>query len=376
MSKRRPKRAKGGSLASQLKASREVNAPRLDPLLYVALHTGNAGDVSFYVERCLGAESLHLRVGEDGALLAPAPSVAGQVNVLELGCGAGRVSLPLLEGGARVVGVDLHQGLLELLERTARERGLDQELRLICQDMRTLQLKERFDYVLISYNTLYCALSWDDQVDCLARAAQHLKPNGRLIIDGYALPDPGEFVYESDEVYEPLTVVELPQLTSAGGLPDELWRLGSLHYLPLTDEGEASAELTPPERSEDSVTLSEALATQALEGLEPLDLGGEEEALSPEEEARLVGVEERDTHDQPAQRCDVHYRFRSADGSTREEVIKHRYLYPAQLPEMLDSAGLSLDAWWPDFEAGSAEELERCEQWALSATLRGQRGLR
>ena len=370
MSKRRSKRAKWGSLASQLKASREVTVAGLDPLLYVALHTGNVGDVSFYVERCLGAESLHLRVDDEGTLLAPKQSEASQISVLELGCGAGRVSLPLLEGGARVVGVDLHQGLLELLERTARERGLEKGLKLICQDMKTLQLKERFDYVLISYNTLYCALSWDDQVDCLTRAAQHLKPTGRLILDGYALPDPEEFAYESDEVYEPLTVVELPQLTSTGGLPDELWRLSSLHYLPLSEEDGQATEPFDPERLEDSDAQREAIATQTLE---ELDI---EEELSPEEEARLIGVEERDTHDQPAQRCDVHYRFRSADGSTREEVIEHRYLYPAQLPEMLESAGLNLEAWWPDFEPGGAEELERCEQWALSATLRGQRRLR
>lgn len=344
-----------GSIAAQMKA-KSAQKEGLDPLLYVALHTGNTGDVAFYLSQCLGQEVLHLQADECAPLPITNPA---QVSVLELGCGAGRISLPLLEAGARVVGVDTHAGLLSLLDKTATDRGIDQHLKLLCADMRTLNLKERFDYVLITYNTLYCALTWDEQVDCLSRAAAHLKPNGRLLIDGYALPDPEDFLYETDEDFEPLTVVELPELKANGALPSTLWCLSDLQYFPLLEEEHEGSEAQSEEHSAQTIEhidLTDSILDQA------------EDEISPELEARLVGVEERDVHDQATQSCVVHYRFRKANGTMRDEIIEHRYLFPKQLPEMLESAGLSLHCWWHDFELGMPDET--CEQWALCATLR------
>jgi len=358
----RSKPERGASLASRLKAREAERREGLDPLLYVALHSGSLGDVAFYLSECLGPERLQLRVDEEGGLVSAAPegSASPEVSVLELGCGAGRITLPLLEGGARVVGVDTHQGLLSLLELTAQERGLTQRLKLVHEDMRTLHLKERFDFVLITYNTLYCALTWDEQVDCLSRAAAHLKPSGRLLIDGYALPDPEDFLYETDEDFEPLTVVELPTLSPAGALPDTLWRLSDQQYLPLTElEAELESEVEPKE-------APAALSAQELSDLD-------DEPLNAEDEARVVGVEERDVHEQSQQRCDVYYRFRWASGAQRDELIEHRYLFPKQLPEMLESAGLVGLEWWSDFEPG--EPNEDTEQWALSAQLKGSNKL-
>jgi SAM-dependent methyltransferase len=356
----------------------------------VALHSGNAGDVGFYVSQVLGEEALYLPfetleepLEEHFEFLAPNKQRAAlkaqtpSVSVLELGCGAGRVALPLLEGGARVVGVDTHAGLLSLLQATAEARGLEPHLKLIEADMRSLNLKERFDVVLITYNTLYCALTWDEQVDCLARAAAHLKPQGKLLIDGYALPNPEEYSYESDDEFEPLTVVELPELEGEA-LPSSLWRLSDLKFVPLSalDDTQEAQETQDPQQVAHSVSLTSE---------------GEDEELAEEElvTERHVGVEERDVHEQEAQRCDVYYRFSfqsspssspsssplSTPSNTPQKIekIAHRYIFPHQLPEMLESAGLELSGWWLDFEPHTpvAEGLDEAEQWALSATLKG-----
>ena len=360
---------RGGSLAAALKQNKKPSAQSerlLDPLLYVALHSGTAGDVGFYLAQVLGEEALHLplealeeplELPSAEAKRAELSAQTPKLSVLELGCGAGRVSLPLLEGGARVVGVDTHPGLLKLLEVTAQERGLEPHLKLIEADMRTLNLKERFDVVLITYNTLYCALSWDEQVDCLARAAAHLKPQGRLLVDGYALPDPEEFSYETDDDFEPLMVIELPELSESGALAPELWRLRDAQFVPLSELEGAEAPL-----AEEGALVERGVGPQ-----EELDdeLEDEDELISE----RHVGVEERDVHEQQAQRCDVLYRFRYLNGTQTVEQIEHRYVFPKQLPEMLESAGLSVEAWWCDFEEG--EPTEETEQWALSATLKG-----
>lgn len=60
------------------------------PDLYQALHTGNDGDVAFYLSRCANK------------------------NTLELGCGAGRISIELAKTGVQVVGLDEQQGMIEI----------------------------------------------------------------------------------------------------------------------------------------------------------------------------------------------------------------------------------------------------------------------
>ncbi len=46
--------------------------------------------------------------------------------MLELGCGTGRILIPLVEKGIAVEGVDISAGMLELLTEKARLRGIAQ----------------------------------------------------------------------------------------------------------------------------------------------------------------------------------------------------------------------------------------------------------
>jgi SAM-dependent methyltransferase len=122
-------------------------------------------------------------------------------TVLELGCGYGRLLAPLARAGHRVTGVDADAGLLTLARETvaalpapARER-----VTLLADDMRTFALDARFERVLIPYNGLYCLPSEAEQIACLANAARHLAPGGRLVFDGYAIDAFHEAVDEDDE---------------------------------------------------------------------------------------------------------------------------------------------------------------------------------
>ncbi len=133
--------------------------------LYERLHTGNAGDVAFYVEACRGVRS-----------------------VLELGCGGGRVLLAVGQVVDEVVGVDSDPEALEALEARLGP-PLRSKVTLTRGDMCRLALGRRFDRVIIPYNTLY-ALPGDDQmVTCLDRARRHLTGDGRVVFDGYLVPD-------------------------------------------------------------------------------------------------------------------------------------------------------------------------------------------
>lgn len=191
---------------------REGKSRSLDQEVYRALHTGAFGDLQFY--RSLVAEWTEIH--------QKAP------KVLELGCGSGRILIELAKGGAEITGVDLIQGALDYCDQKLRVDE-DQELRtrvkLICSDFTEFsrdcsELEGSFDLVLITYNSIYCLNSSVEQVALIKDAFRFLTPQGVLWIDGYALPDPEIYEYESDDDFSPLTVISLPNWPS--GEPREL----------------------------------------------------------------------------------------------------------------------------------------------------------
>jgi SAM-dependent methyltransferase len=109
--------------------------------------------------------------------------------VLELGCGDGRLLLPLAQAGAEVVGMDLHPGMLERCARRFADAGCSVEL--VCGDMSGFALPWRFDRIIIPYNSLYCLLTEGEQISCLHSAKEHLAPGGLILLDCYAA-DPVE----------------------------------------------------------------------------------------------------------------------------------------------------------------------------------------
>ena len=239
----------------------------LDPDLYLALHTGSQGDVAFY-------RGLVERWKEEWGT----PPV-----VLELGCGGGRILTSLVEAGGLVTGVDLHEGLLSRCAEQVMEMKLEDVERVTLRRSDFTRLKERtfpeapqgFDLIFLPYNGLYCVLDKEAQISLIRDVLTLLSPHGQFWLDGYALPDPDEYLYDSEEEFSPLTVLEL--------------------------EGKGHA--------------------------------------------RIIGVEEQDSFDLSAQRCDIAYRYLAPpEEMEREplhghiEVIRHRFIYPWDLPEMATQA--------------------------------------
>jgi SAM-dependent methyltransferase len=108
---------------------------------------------------------------------------AGKVRgkVLELMCGTGRVSVPLLEAGVDLTCVDASEGMLARLEERLRARKL--EARVLRADVRHLDLgeEEEFDLALIPFHSFSELVSPRDQGLALRAAHGCLKEGGRLI---------------------------------------------------------------------------------------------------------------------------------------------------------------------------------------------------
>jgi ubiquinone/menaquinone biosynthesis C-methylase UbiE len=112
-------------------------------------------------------------------------------RVLEVGCGTGRLSLPLVEAGIEVTGVDSSPAML-----AQARRKLGDQVPLIEGDMRTVTLPDRYALIIVSINTFMHLLTTADQLAALTNLARHLGPGGRLIID---LPAGDELAHQDPD---------------------------------------------------------------------------------------------------------------------------------------------------------------------------------
>lgn len=130
---------------------------------YDALHADRTADVAFYV--------------------AEARRSGGPV--LEVGCGTGRVTLPIAGAGVDIVGLERSPWMLAEAARKARAAAPDvrRRLRLVRADMRAYAFRRPFARVFLPFRVLQAMLEVPDQLAALRRARASLAPAGRLVLD-------------------------------------------------------------------------------------------------------------------------------------------------------------------------------------------------
>jgi len=101
--------------------------------------------------------------------------------VLEVGCGTGRVYLPLLSAGVDAHGIDISRGMLQVLEKKAASFGLSPKIKLA--DMRNFRLPQKFALIIVPFRAFLHNLTIDDQLSSLKCFRRHLAPGGKLMIN-------------------------------------------------------------------------------------------------------------------------------------------------------------------------------------------------
>jgi SAM-dependent methyltransferase len=101
------------------------------------------------------------------------------LSVLDLACGEGHYTRELRHrGAARVVGVDLSEGMIRLAQHEEALNPLGIEYQV--HDARTIKGKESFDLVVAAYLLNYAATK-DQLTEMCAAVARALRPGGRFV---------------------------------------------------------------------------------------------------------------------------------------------------------------------------------------------------
>ena len=130
---------------------------------YDLIHADVTDDIGFYVE-------------ESSRSIQP---------VLEIGCGTGRVMIPVARAGIKVFGIDISGKMLEVCRKkiATEPREVRDRTILIREDMRSFDLSERFGLIYLPLRTFLQMHTVEDQVAALRNFHQHLLDGGILALN-------------------------------------------------------------------------------------------------------------------------------------------------------------------------------------------------
>jgi len=98
----------------------------------------------------------------------------GVRRVLDVGCGTGRLSLPLASGGLAVTGIDLTQTMLAEAEAKAAAMMPRPDVTFRAGDIRHLALAERFGFALATGHVVQFMLTATDRLALFEGVRRHL----------------------------------------------------------------------------------------------------------------------------------------------------------------------------------------------------------
>jgi SAM-dependent methyltransferase len=106
-------------------------------------------------------------------------------SVLELGCGTGRVLLPIARAGYTIDGLDSSPQMLERCETKllAEPESVRERAHLHRGDVRSFNLGKKFDLVTAPFRVFQHLTTVEDQLAFLDAVARHLQPGGRFCFD-------------------------------------------------------------------------------------------------------------------------------------------------------------------------------------------------
>ena len=105
--------------------------------------------------------------------------------ILELGCGTGRITIPIARAGGVIAGLDGSTNMLNRLRAKLEHEAEETRGRVLVLegDARNFEVRTKFSLVIAPFRLVQLLSSIDDQLACLGCIARHLTPGGRLVFD-------------------------------------------------------------------------------------------------------------------------------------------------------------------------------------------------
>jgi len=103
-------------------------------------------------------------------------------NVLEVGCGTGRILLPTARAGIQIDGIDFSPEFLAILREKLSDEApeVTAKISLYEEDMRSFSIGKTYDLITIPFGPLQHLFSVDDQLAAFRCCNNHLKADGRI----------------------------------------------------------------------------------------------------------------------------------------------------------------------------------------------------
>ncbi|MFB0501460.1 MAG: class I SAM-dependent methyltransferase [Candidatus Bathyarchaeia archaeon] len=102
-------------------------------------------------------------------------------KILDLGCGTGSHALILAQRGYEVTGIDLSNVMIERAKKKAEEANIKADF--LVQDIRTIELTEKFDCAICMFGGFGYLLTYADLVKLFSGLTRHLKERGLFIFE-------------------------------------------------------------------------------------------------------------------------------------------------------------------------------------------------
>jgi SAM-dependent methyltransferase len=114
-------------------------------------------------------------------LILEAADLAPHETVLDIGCGAGALSLLASKQATSVLGVDISQPLIDLANKRS---ALTEAAAFQCDDAASLDFKEKRDVVLSRFGVMF----FSDPAQAFAKISQQVTPGGRMVFACWQSP--------------------------------------------------------------------------------------------------------------------------------------------------------------------------------------------
>lgn len=215
----------------------------------------------------------HMKETEDIEFWLKMAKIAGG-SILELGCGTGRILLPLIEGGYQVIGLDINFPALAYLKENLNE-SMHDCVHIFLSSMDQFHLHENFSLIFLACNT-FSTLSSETRTATIQKIYKHLSPVG---IFAASFPNPAHL---SDLPATGDMEVEDTLLHPESGNPIQVisgWERSNnsiifrWHYDRLYPDGEVQRATIETEHY--LTSLDEYIAELKAEGLNPFQIMGD-----------------------------------------------------------------------------------------------------